>query len=133
MKMPEPDAGVLARRGEIVRALRAIVGTEGVIDDVAALRAYESDGLTAYRQPPLAVCLPTTTEEVAAVLKAMAARGVFPWRSSSRMRSKMMTFASIAMPTVSTTPAIPGRVSVAPASDMTPTSSTRFASSARLE
>ena len=66
--MPEPDAGVLARRGEIVRALRAIVPGEGVIEDTDALRPYESDGLTAYRQPPMVVVLPDTTEQVSAIL-----------------------------------------------------------------
>ena len=49
MQMPEPDAGVLARRGEIVAALRRIVPGEGVIDSPAELRAYESDGLTAFQ------------------------------------------------------------------------------------
>jgi glycolate oxidase len=31
MQMPEPDAGVLARRNDIVRDLRRIVPGEGVI------------------------------------------------------------------------------------------------------
>ena len=69
MKMPLPDAAVLARRAEIVAALRAIVAGEGVIDAEEERRAYESDGLTAYRQVPMVVCLPSTTEEVAAVLR----------------------------------------------------------------
>ncbi|HSI40241.1 MAG TPA: FAD-linked oxidase C-terminal domain-containing protein [Xanthobacteraceae bacterium] len=66
--MPEPDAGVLARRGEIIAALRAIVPGEGVIDSTIEMRPYESDGLTAYRQLPLAVVLPSTTEQVSRVL-----------------------------------------------------------------
>ena len=45
--MPEPDAAVLARRAEIVAALRAIVPGEGTVSDPVALRAYESDALTA--------------------------------------------------------------------------------------
>ena len=69
MKMPEPDAGVIRRRGEIARALRAIVPGEGVIEDDASLRAYESDGLTAYRQPPMLAVLPETVAQVAAILK----------------------------------------------------------------
>jgi glycolate oxidase len=44
LKMPEPDRATLARRGEIVAALRAIVPGEGVIDSADELRAYESDG-----------------------------------------------------------------------------------------
>ncbi|MBV8334364.1 MAG: FAD-binding protein [Alphaproteobacteria bacterium] len=67
--MPMPDAGVLARRGEIVEALRGIVPGEGVIVSDAERRAYESDGLTAYRQLPLAVVLPSRIEQVAAVLR----------------------------------------------------------------
>ena len=46
--MPEADASVLARRSEIVAALRAIVPGEGVIDSAAEMMPYESDGLTAY-------------------------------------------------------------------------------------
>ncbi len=68
LRMPEPDAGVLARRAAIVTAMRAIVPGEGVIDDPDGLRPYESDALTAYRQPPMLVVLPETTAQVAAVL-----------------------------------------------------------------
>src|SRR5579871_3518325 len=67
--MPNADQAVLARRGEIVAALRAIVPGEGVIDSAVEMRPYESDGLTAYRQPPMVVVLPETTEQVSAVLR----------------------------------------------------------------
>src|SRR6201997_5509079 len=67
--MPEADQAVLARRAEVVAALRAIVPGEGVIDAPAEMRAYETDGLTAYRQPPMVVVLPDTTEQVSKVLK----------------------------------------------------------------
>ncbi len=69
MRMPEPDQATLSRRAEIVRALRAIVPGEGVIDDAEELKAYESDGLTAYKQPPMIVCLPSTVEQVSRILK----------------------------------------------------------------
>src|SRR6478735_1714344 len=52
LRMPEPDAAVLARRAEIVRALSSIVPGEGVISTEREMRPYESDGLTAYRQLP---------------------------------------------------------------------------------
>jgi glycolate oxidase len=39
-------------------------------------RAFETDALTAYRKMPLAVVLPSTTEEVSAVLKFCHANGV---------------------------------------------------------
>lgn len=68
LRMPEPDQATLAGRKEIVAALRRIVPGEGVIDDPDSLRPYESDGLTAYRQMPLVVVLPETTEQVSQVL-----------------------------------------------------------------
>jgi glycolate oxidase len=69
MRMPEPDAGVVARRAEIAAALREIVPGEGVISEEDERRPYESDGLTAYRTLPLLVVLPSTTEQVARVLR----------------------------------------------------------------
>jgi glycolate oxidase len=45
--MPPSDDAVLARRAEIVAALKRIVPGEGVIDSETAMRPYESDGLTA--------------------------------------------------------------------------------------
>src|SRR6201997_3582262 len=69
MEMPVPDAAVVARRDEIAAALRRIVPGEGVIASEPERRAYESDGLTAYRQLPLVVVLPSTVGQVAAVLR----------------------------------------------------------------
>ena len=74
--MPEADKAVLNRRDAIVAALRAIVPGEGVIDTPAEMRVYESDGLTAYRQPPMVVVLPDTTEQVSQVLKYCHAQGI---------------------------------------------------------
>ncbi|MBI4184531.1 MAG: FAD-binding protein [Proteobacteria bacterium] len=68
MRMPEPDRAVIARRAEIAAGLAAIVGPGNVIADEDELRAYECDGLTAYRQPPMVVALPGTTAEVGRVL-----------------------------------------------------------------
>jgi glycolate oxidase len=76
MEMPLPDQAVIARREEIAKALRRIVPGEAVIVSEAERRAYESDGLTAYRQPPLIVVLPSTVTEVAAVLRYCQAEGV---------------------------------------------------------
>src|SRR3954452_25113140 len=67
LSMPEPDQGVLARREQIIAALQAIVPGEGVITSLAERRAYESDGLTAYRQPPMIVVLPSTTEQISQI------------------------------------------------------------------
>jgi glycolate oxidase len=69
MRMPEPDADVLSRREQIVRDLSRIVPGEGIIADLDALKAYESDGLTADRQPPMIVALPGTTAQVSESLQ----------------------------------------------------------------
>ena len=74
--MPAPDQAVLARRDEIVAALRAIVPGEGVIDTAAEMVPYEFDGLTAYRQPPMVVVLPETTEQVSRVLRYCLEQGI---------------------------------------------------------
>ena len=66
MQMPEPDADVLAKRDRVLAALREIVPGEGVIASEDELRAYECDALTAYRTVPMAVVLPTTTDQVVA-------------------------------------------------------------------
>ena len=76
MQMPLPDAGVVSHREEIAAALRRIVPGEGVIVSAPERRAYESDGLTAYRQSPLVVVLPSTTTEVAATLRYCKSEGI---------------------------------------------------------
>ncbi|MBB6260443.1 glycolate oxidase [Paenochrobactrum gallinarii] len=71
--MPALDEKVMARRDEIIAALRAIVPNnglgEGVVDSTNAMRVFESDALTAYRQLPLVVVLPETVEQVSQVLR----------------------------------------------------------------
>ena len=69
LTMPVPDAAILARRAEIAAALRDIVPGEGVIEAPIEMRAFETDGLTAYRQMPLVVVLPETTAQVSEILK----------------------------------------------------------------
>ncbi len=70
MQMPEPSAEILSRKAEIVARLRQVLPESAVIDDPFETKAYECDALSAYRCPPLAVVLPASTEETAAVLKA---------------------------------------------------------------
>src|SRR6202008_4070504 len=66
----------LARREEIVAMLRSIVPGEGVIATERELKPYECDGLTAYRQLPMVVVLPETTEQVAEVLRYCHDEGI---------------------------------------------------------
>jgi glycolate oxidase len=67
--MPQGDPAILSRRAAIVAGLLARVArADQVIETEDERRAYETDAFTAYRQVPLAVVLPETTEEVAAIL-----------------------------------------------------------------
>ena len=58
------------------RRLAGIVGSRHVITGADRLLAYESDGLTAYRSSPMAVVLPASTGEVAAVVATLHEEGI---------------------------------------------------------
>ncbi|MFN3844991.1 MAG: FAD-linked oxidase C-terminal domain-containing protein [Paracoccaceae bacterium] len=76
MEMPLPNSMILSGKSRIVARLRSVLPADGVIDNEAETRAYECDALTAYRCPPLAVVLPRSTDEVAAVLRICHEEGV---------------------------------------------------------
>lgn len=77
MLMPKPNADVLAKRDELVAGLRRIVAdADAVIDDKDDLRAFECDGLSAYRQLPMIAVLPSTVSEISDILKFCKAEGV---------------------------------------------------------
>ena len=58
------------RQAEVVQALSQHVPAHALLWNAEDTTPYECDGLTAYRQRPLVVCLPETYEQVQAVLKA---------------------------------------------------------------
>ena len=76
IRLPEPRQDVLDRRDAIIAGLRPLLGEEALISEPNLLKPYETDGLTAYRQVPLAVALPDTTEQVAAVMRFCHQNGV---------------------------------------------------------
>ncbi|RIA56785.1 FAD-linked oxidase C-terminal domain-containing protein [Dichotomicrobium thermohalophilum] len=67
IQLPEPDTGVLDRRDALVAGLQRV--SPNVVTDPIGLEVFEADALTAYRNVPLAVVLPTSTEEVSRVLR----------------------------------------------------------------
>jgi len=69
MKMPKPDEETISRRQQIIQAMLSIVKGEGVITDADEMRAYDHDGLMAYKAQPLIVVLPETTDEISRILK----------------------------------------------------------------
>jgi glycolate oxidase len=58
------------RQRDVVAALHQVLPTRSVLWQDESVAPYECDGLSAYRQRPLAVAMPETHEEVGAVLKA---------------------------------------------------------------
>ena len=74
--MPKPDLAILDRRDEIIAALERALPDNEVISELAETIAYECDGLSAYRCPPLAVVLPNNTQEVVAIMRTCYELGV---------------------------------------------------------
>ena len=74
--MPEPDAEIIARRDSIVATLKTMLPATSVVDTTEGRRAYDADGLSAYRQLPLVVVLPETVEQVAAIMKYCHHEGI---------------------------------------------------------
>ncbi len=76
MHMPKPEAAILSQRDELIHALREFLNEDQVVMDESALYAYESDGLTAYRQRPMLVVLPEDTQQVARILRLCHERNI---------------------------------------------------------
>ncbi|MBR3370183.1 MAG: FAD-binding protein [Rhodobacteraceae bacterium] len=76
MEMPEPNGAVLAKRAQVLARLREVLPQEALITDETGCRAYECDALTAYRCIPMAVALPSCTEDVAEILRICHDEGV---------------------------------------------------------
>ncbi len=66
--------GVLSE--DVIAALRAAVGADGLIVEQNQLQTYECDGLTALRTMPGAVVLPRSAAEVQAVVRVCAAHRI---------------------------------------------------------
>ena len=73
---PPVDFSIVARRNSILSGLAPLVSKGSLIFEPIEMRAFETDALTAYRRLPLAVVLPGSTEEVAAVMKYCRDAGV---------------------------------------------------------
>src|SRR5580693_2813874 len=64
--------------GALIPRMTQICGVDGVLSDPLQLATYECDGLTSHRCSPGLVVLPTTAEQVAAVVAACA-RAAIPF------------------------------------------------------
>jgi glycolate oxidase len=92
-----------ALQQQVVRALLAVLPQDAVLYTPEDTTPYECDGLTAYHQRPLAVCLPESEQEVQAVLRAckqlqvpVVARGAGTGLSGGAMPHEMGVTLSMA-------------------------------------
>ncbi|NJM35807.1 MAG: FAD-binding protein [Rhodomicrobium sp.] len=72
----EPRPEILGKRDALISSLNKLLPSHAVVADEAGRRAFETDALTAYKQVPLAVVLPGSTEEVSRVLSFCHLAGV---------------------------------------------------------
>ncbi len=92
MHLPEPDPARLAKKPQLVKALRAELPADTVIDADEDLSAYECDGLSAYRQRPMVVLLPRETAQVATAMRILARHEVpvVPWGAGTGLSGGAM-------------------------------------------
>ncbi len=76
MDMPVPNPAIMSVKAKLVQRLLQVLPADAVIHDPAETRAYECDGLSAYRCPPLVAVLPRSTKEVSEVLRICHEMGV---------------------------------------------------------
>jgi len=69
IKFLEPRAKVVADRDRIIADLKDILPADCLVHEPRELVPFETDAFVSYRRLPLAVALPKTTEDVAAVMK----------------------------------------------------------------
>ena len=69
LSMPKVDRKLISKKAEVILDLKKIVKDDNVLDHEDQTRPFETDGLSAYKQKPLAVIFPENTEEVSRVLK----------------------------------------------------------------
>ena len=69
LALPKVDKSTILNRDKIVSKLKRIIKSENVLDHNDEIKPYETDALSAYKQKPLVVVLPETTQEVSEILK----------------------------------------------------------------
>jgi glycolate oxidase len=96
-------ASQAAQLDRLLPALRAVLPADALLWNAEETRPYECDGLTAYRERPLAVALPETEDQVQGVLRAchalrvpVVARGAGTGLSGGAMPNRMGVTLSLA-------------------------------------
>jgi glycolate oxidase len=69
LALPKIDKKTLEKKDYIFKTLAKIINPEHVLSHKDEIKPYETDGLSAYKQTPLAVVMPENTKEVSRILK----------------------------------------------------------------
>ena len=67
--LPEIDKSTIERKKYIFGKLKNFTASKNILSHEAEIKPYETDALAAYKQEPLGVILPESTEEVSNILK----------------------------------------------------------------
>jgi len=67
--LPKIDQSIIERKKNIFSKLKKLTARENFLSHEAEIKPYETDALAAYKQTPLGVILPESTEEVSNILK----------------------------------------------------------------
>ena len=67
--LPKIDQSIIERKKNIFSKLKKLTAPENFLSHEAEIKPYETDALAAYKQTPLGVILPESTEEVSNILK----------------------------------------------------------------
>ena len=62
LAMPKVDRKLLLKKEEVLASLKKIIKPENILDHEDQKRPFETDGLSAYKQIPLAVIFPENTK-----------------------------------------------------------------------
>ncbi len=76
MKMPATEPEILSQRDALLDEFAAFLPVQRLISDVASLRTYDCDALTAYRHLPMVVVLPDNVEEVSKIMSICHRRNI---------------------------------------------------------
>ena len=68
LKMPKIDKKIIKDRKKIIEDISGFTSRGNILTEIEELKPYETDGLTAYKQTPMLVVLPETTNEVSKIL-----------------------------------------------------------------
>ena len=67
--LPKIDQSIIERKKNIFNKLKKLTAPGNFLSHESEIKPYETDALAAYKQTPLGVILPESTEEVSNILK----------------------------------------------------------------